>query len=99
MKTLSRKLFLSTITPAVLFSSSVFAVSATGSVERVYLSNSAGGNYMIANVVGTSGSKFCYHIGQGSDLGAAFMAAYTAQVVVSMTCDDMSRIISVLSIR
>jgi len=36
MKTLSRKLSLATIIPAVLLSSSLFA-SATGPVERVYL--------------------------------------------------------------
>jgi hypothetical protein len=90
MKTLSRKLFLSTIIPAVLLSSSVFAVPVTGQVERIYLSDHPNGNYMLTQVVGASDSAFCYHVGQGSDLGAAVMAAYTAQVPVTISCGSSS---------
>jgi hypothetical protein len=71
MKTLSRKMSLSTIIPAVLLSSSVLAGTVMGQVERIYLSDHPGGNYMFTQVVGASGSAFCYHVGQGSDLGAA----------------------------
>jgi hypothetical protein len=86
MKTLSRKLFLSTIIPfcAVLLSSSVLAD--TGQVEYILLSEHPAGNYVFVRVDGISGSSFCYHVGQGSDLGAALMVLYTAQIPLTISC-------------
>ncbi len=85
---------------SLVFSAAASAATLSGKVERVYISDHPNGNYMFAMVQNaTGGSLFCYHVGQGSDMGAAMMDAYTAQTTVSMSCDNSSLITNFYSIR